>query len=96
MESLQNFLSPAPVCALFFPLRGTVDTAGRLAGLIPVPGVAGFEATVRETIETLPPAGARVQADNLGNITLRPDNGTPDTVIVAPLMKRTPRLGGDR
>ena len=31
------------------------------------------------------PSGARVRADNLGNIVLRTGNGSPHTMIVAPL-----------
>src|SRR4029453_237274 len=31
------------------------------------------------------PAGARVRADNLGNILIRTGNGNPHTLIVAPL-----------
>ena len=84
-RGLLNFLLAALVCALFFPARASADTAGRLAGLISVPGVAGYETSVREAIEMLLPTGARVRADNLGSITLRTGNGTPHTLIVAPL-----------
>jgi putative aminopeptidase FrvX len=85
VRSLLNFLLPALVCALFFSQRATADTASRLAGLISVPGVAGYEASVREAVEMLLPIGARVRADNLGNITIRTGNGPPHTLIVAPL-----------
>ena len=61
------------------------DTAQRLERLIDVPGVSGYEARVREAIEMLLPTGARVRADNLGNIVLRTGNGAPHTLIVAPL-----------
>lgn len=61
------------------------DTADRLLHLLSVPGVAGYESAVREAIEMLLPAGARVRADSLGNILIRTGNGTPHTLIVAPL-----------
>jgi putative aminopeptidase FrvX len=61
------------------------DTAQRLQQLIEVPGVSGYESAVREAVEMLLPTGARVRADNLGNIILRTGNGTPHTLIVAPL-----------
>src|SRR5262245_17433538 len=61
------------------------DTADRLLRLVSVPGVAGYESAVREAIEMLLPAGARVRADSLGNILIRTGNGSPHTLIVAPL-----------
>ena len=63
----------------------TAQTADRLHRLISVPGVSGYEQQVREAIEVLLPSGARVRADNLGNIVLRTGNGAPHTLIVAPL-----------
>ena len=61
------------------------DTAQRLLTLVAVPGISGYEAPVREAIEMLLPTGARVRADNLGNIVIRTGNGSPHTLIVAPL-----------
>ena len=63
----------------------SAQTADRLHELIVAPGVSGYEAPVRERIEMLLPAGARVRADNLGNIVLRTGSGSPHTLIVAPL-----------
>lgn len=60
-------------------------TAQRLLSLVAVPGISGYEAPVREAIEMLLPTSARVRADNLGNIVLRMGNGSPHTLIVAPL-----------
>ena len=67
------------------PAPPRADTADRLLQLLSVPGVAGYEAAVREAIEMLLPAGARVRADSLGNILIRTGNGNPHTLIVAPL-----------
>ena len=53
--------------------------------LVSQPGVSGYESPVREAIEMLLPSGARVRADNIGNIVLRTGNGSPHTMIVAPL-----------
>ena len=61
------------------------DTTQRLLSLVAVPGISGYEAPVREAIEMLLPISARVRADNLGNIVLRIGNGSPTTLIVAPL-----------
>ena len=74
--------------ATLAPSSAAADTADRLLKLIAVPGVAGYEAAVREAIEMLLPAGARVRADNLGNIVIRTGNGSPHTLIVAPLDER--------
>jgi putative aminopeptidase FrvX len=73
------------IVALFVAGRAEADTGYRLQHLINVPGVSGYEAQVREAIEMLLPTGARVRADNLGNIVLRTGNGAPHTLIVAPL-----------
>jgi putative aminopeptidase len=77
------------VCALALsltsPAPAAAETSRRLLHLINVPGVAGYEAQVREAIEMLLPTSARVRADNLGNIVLRTGNGSPHTLIVAPL-----------
>lgn len=67
------------------PAPAGADTADRLLHLIGVPGVSGYETGVREAIEMLLPTGARVRADNLGNIILRTGNGQPHTLVVAPL-----------
>ena len=73
------------IVALLIAGRAEADTGQRLQQLINVPGVSGYEARVREAIEMSLPTGARVRADNLGNIVLRTGNGTPHTLIVAPL-----------
>ena len=43
------------------PHAAVADTADRLLQLISIPGVAGYEANVREAIEMLLPPGARVE-----------------------------------
>lgn len=68
--------APGPVIA---------DTADRLRHLVATPGVSGYEADVRGAIEMLLPAGARLRADNQGNIVIRTGNGIPHTLVVAPL-----------
>ena len=71
---------------LSFALVGAADdTAVRLVYLVRTPGVSGYESPGREAIEMLLPSGARVRADNMGNIVLRTGNGLPHTMIVAPL-----------
>jgi putative aminopeptidase FrvX len=70
---------------LLVSVQAFADTAQKLEQLIAIPGVSGYEASVREAVEMLLPAGARVRADNLGNIVLRTGNGVPHTLIVAPL-----------
>jgi putative aminopeptidase len=70
---------------LLFPDTARADTAARLLELLSISGVSGYEAPVREGIEMLLPIGARVRADNLGNIVIRTGNGLPHTLIVAPL-----------
>jgi putative aminopeptidase FrvX len=70
---------------LLSPVAALANTAQKLQQLIDVPGVPGYEARVREAVEMLLPSGARVRADNLGNIVLRTGNGAPHTLIVAPL-----------
>jgi putative aminopeptidase FrvX len=70
---------------LLCPLPAAADTADRLHQLLSVAGVSGYESHVREAIEMMLPTGARVRADNLGNIILRTGNGTPHTLIAAPL-----------
>ena len=70
---------------LLSPVAALANTAQKLQELIEVPGVSGYEARVREAIEMRLPSGARVRADNLGNIVLRTGNGAPHTLIVAPL-----------
>jgi putative aminopeptidase FrvX len=67
------------------PAQASADTVDRLLQLVSIPGVAGYEAQVREAIEMLLPPSARVRADNLGNIVIRTGNGAPHTLIVAPL-----------
>ena len=67
------------------PAIARADTAGRLLHLVSQPAVSGYESPVREAIEMLLPSGARVRADNMGNIVLRTGNGSPHTLIVAPL-----------
>jgi putative aminopeptidase FrvX len=59
--------------------------ASRLLHLLSIPGVAGYEAPVREAIELSLPLNARVRADSMGNIVLRSGTGAPHTLIVAPL-----------
>ena len=81
-----RLLLPAIAVSLqMLPTDASADTADRLLQLIAVPGVAGYEAQVREAIEMLLPPSARVRADNLGNIVIRTGNGAPHTLIVAPL-----------
>ena len=77
----------ACILTLLLSLSATAeaDTAARLRHLVAQPGVSGYESPVREAIEMLLPSGARVRADNLGNIVLRTGNGSPHTMIVAPL-----------
>jgi putative aminopeptidase len=75
----------AVIVVLFAAVPVHADTRQRLAELIEVPGVSGYEAKVREAIEMLLPTTARVRADNIGNIVLRTGNGAPHTLIVAPL-----------
>ena len=70
---------------LTIPAAAQADTAARLRHLIAQPGVSGYETAVREAVETMLPAGARVRADTIGNIVLRTGNGPPHTMIVAPL-----------
>jgi putative aminopeptidase FrvX len=70
---------------LTLPVAAQTDTAARLHHLVAQPGVSGYETAVREAIEMMLPAGARVRADNMGNIVLRTGNGSPHTMIVAPL-----------
>jgi putative aminopeptidase len=70
---------------LTLPATANADTAARLRHLVAQPGVSGYESPVREAIEMLLPSGARVRADNLGNIVLRTGNASPHTMIVAPL-----------
>jgi putative aminopeptidase FrvX len=70
---------------LLCPIPAFANTAQILAQLIDTPGVSGYESRVREAVEMLLPSGARVRADNLGNIVLRTGNGAPHTLIVAPL-----------
>ncbi len=67
------------------PAIAWADTAGRLLHLVSQPAVSGYESQVREAIEMLLPSGARVRADNMGNIVLRTGNGSPHTLVVAPL-----------
>jgi putative aminopeptidase FrvX len=67
------------------PAAAAADTADRLRHLVATPGIAGYEADVRGVIEELLPAGARLRADNQGNILIRTGNGIPHTLIVAPL-----------
>ena len=69
----------------FVSLNAADDTATRLAHLVHLPGLSGYESQIREAIEMLLPSGARVRADNMGNIVLRTGNGSPHTMIVAPL-----------
>jgi putative aminopeptidase FrvX len=78
-----KLLSAAIVTVL--PANAHADTADRLLQLIAIPGVSGYEHQVRSAIEMMLPAGARVRADNLGNIVIRTGNGIPHTLIVAPL-----------
>ncbi len=78
-----KLLSAAIVTLL--PANAHADTADRLLQLIAIPGVSGYEHQVRSAIEMMLPAGARVRADNLGNIVIRTGNGIPHTLIVAPL-----------
>jgi putative aminopeptidase FrvX len=75
----------AAATAALLPQAAVADTADRLLQLVSIPGVAGYEAQVREAIEMLLPTGARVRADNLGNIVIRTGNGAPHTLVVAPL-----------
>jgi putative aminopeptidase len=75
----------AALVLLAWPVPAAADTARRLHDLIAIPGLSGYEARVREAIEMLLPVNARVRADNLGNIVMRTGNGTPHTLIVAPL-----------
>lgn len=77
---------PALLCLfLFAPSSASADTASRLFHLLSIPGVSGYEQAVREAIELSLPPGARVRADNMGNIILRVSSGTPHTLVVAPL-----------
>jgi putative aminopeptidase FrvX len=76
---------PAALVLLAWPVSAAADTAQRLHDLIAISGLSGYEARVREAIEMLLPVNARVRADNLGNIVMRTGNGTPHTLIVAPL-----------
>lgn len=73
------------IAVLLVAAPAAADTRQLLERLIEVPGVSGYEAKVREAVEMLLPAGARVRADNMGNIVLRTGNGSPHTLIVAPL-----------
>lgn len=75
----------AAALAALLPQTAVADTADRLLQLVSIPGVAGYETHVREAIEMLLPTGARVRADNLGNIVIRTGNGSPHTLVVAPL-----------
>ena len=73
------------IVVLLSATPAAADSAKNLERLIQVPGVSGYEAKVREAIEMLLPTAARVRADNLGNIVLRTGNGSPHTLVVAPL-----------
>jgi putative aminopeptidase len=79
-----RFVAAITMC-LAVPMTADADTAARLLQLVAIPGVSGYESSVREAIEMLLPIGARVRADNLGNILIRTGNGLPHTLIVAPL-----------
>jgi putative aminopeptidase FrvX len=59
--------------------------ASRLLHLLSIPGVAGYEAPVREAIELALPLNARVRADSMGNIVLGSGTGAPQTLVIAPL-----------
>jgi putative aminopeptidase FrvX len=59
--------------------------ASRLLHLLSIPGIAGYEAPVREAIELTLPLNARVRADSMGNIVLRSGTGAPHTLVIAPL-----------
>jgi hypothetical protein len=80
-----SFLACALAAVPFMPSDGRPDTARWLQKFIEIPGVSGYETRVREAVEILLPASARVGADNLGNIVLRTGTGVPHTLIVAPL-----------
>lgn len=85
MTIVIKFIAGALVTVLFLPGLAQADTAARLLSLVEAPGVSGYETRVREVIEMLLPTTARVRADNLGSIVLRTGNGSPHTLIVAPL-----------
>jgi putative aminopeptidase FrvX len=87
LSSLVAIRAAATVVALTTGLSelAAADTADRLRQLVATPGVSGYEADVRGAIEMLLPAGARLRADNQGNILIRTGNGIPHTLIVAPL-----------
>lgn len=71
--------------ALLLPAPSFADVGSRLLQLVAIPGVSGYEQAVREYIELALPPNACVRADNMGNIVLRTGNGTPHTLVVAPL-----------
>jgi hypothetical protein len=73
----------------------SADTADRLLQLVAVPGVAGYESAVREAIEMLLPAGARVRADSFGNILIRAGGAHrgPDEDLLMLLEIRSIRQG---
>ena len=57
---MTRYLALALVALLADAATARADTADRLLQLLSVPGVAGYETAVREAIEMLLPAGARV------------------------------------
>ncbi|MGQ0732758.1 MAG: M20/M25/M40 family metallo-hydrolase [Acidobacteriota bacterium] len=75
----------AAVLLTLVPAPGRADTVDRLLALVSIAGVSGYERDVRAAVEMLMPGGARVRADNLGNILIGTGNGAPHTLIVAPL-----------